>query len=119
MPMPPINFEDDDTEEELELTIVDEDEEKDFELELNILEPPEDRSDPKSSPGPPKDIICEESPPIFMPCIIFFIMSSISRLMPGPPEELVVEVEDEMLEEENEVELEKEPSSLLVEVAIS
>ena len=36
---------------------------------------------------------------------------------PGPPEEVVVEDED-ILEDENVLELEKEPSSLLVDVAI-
>ena len=37
---------------------------------------------------------------------------------PGPPEEVVVDVELFMLELENDVELENDPSLLLVEVAI-
>jgi len=101
-------------EEEEEDIIVEEDEKDLEELELIILDPELDIREPKS---PPMDIICP--PPIFMPSIIFFIISSISRdIPPGPPvEEVVVELED-ILEDENVLELEKEPSSLLVEVAI-
>ena len=104
-------------EEEEEDIIVEEDEKDLEELELIILDPELDIREPKS---PPMDIICPPpAPPIFMPSIIFFIISSISRDMPpGPPvEEVVVELED-ILEDENVLELEKEPSSLLVEVAI-
>ena len=104
--------------EDEEEDIIDEEEEKDLELELIILDPELDIREPRS---PPKDIICPPPPlpPICMPSIIFFIISSISRDMPpGPPEEeVVVELED-ILEDENVEELEKEPSSLLVEVAI-
>ena len=120
MPMPappiildiPLVIEEDD-----EDIIVEEDDEKDFEeLELIMLDP-EDINEPRS---PPIDIICPPlPPPMLIPSIIFFIMSSISKdIPPGPPLEDVVVEDEDILEEEKVLELENEPSSLLVEVAI-
>ena len=79
-------------EEEDEDIIVEEDDEKDLdELELIMLDP----DDIKEPISPPIDIIC-----------------------PGPPLEDVVVEDEDILEEEKVLELENEPSSLLVEVAI-
>ena len=104
-------------EEEDEDIIVEEDDEKDLdELELIMLDP----DDIKEPISPPIDIICP--PPMLMPSIIFFIISSISPpidiICPGPPLEDVVVEDEDILEEEKVLELENEPSSLLVEVAI-
>ena len=101
-------------EEEDEDIIVEEDDEKDLdELELIMLDP----DDIKEPISPPIDIICP--PPMLIPSIIFFIMSSISKdIPPGPPLEDVVVEDEDILEEEKVLELENEPSSLLVEVAI-
>ena len=107
-------------EEDDEDIIVEEDDEKDFEeLELIMLDP-EDINEPRS---PPIDIICPPlPPPMLIPSIIFFIISSISPpidiICPGPPLEDVVVEDEDILEEEKVLELENEPSSLLVEVAI-
>merc|ERR1719189_46934 len=68
-------------------------------------------------PPPPIDII---------PSIIFFIISSMSPpppppidiIPPGPPLEDVVVEDEDMLEDEKVLELENDPSSLLVDVAI-
>ena len=117
MPAPPIilDIPEEVMEEEEEDIIVEEDEKDLEELELIMLDP-EDIKEPRS---PPKDIICPPPPPMLMPSIIFFIISSISKDMPpGPPLEDVVVEDEDMLEEEKVLELEKEPSSLLVEVAI-
>jgi hypothetical protein len=122
----------------VELELMELDELEDIIEELDIIED-ELSFDPDiielMSP-PPMDIISPPLPPIFIPSIIFFIISSISKAppppiagipgiagiagIPGIPPELdVVEVEDAIFDEEKLEELEKDPSSLFVEVAIA
>lgn len=122
----------------VELELMELDELEDIE-ELDIIEDElsldPDIIEPMSPP--PMDIISPPPPPpIFIPSIIFFIISSISKappppiagipgiagipdIPPGPPELDVVEVEDAIFDEEKLEELEKDPSSLFVEVAIA